>query len=130
MTDDTSKVYKPLVCHLSMRLVALWQRQAPKGVSILSDLLSALANLQLLQDAPGMNTLASMLLRVALDAMVFGQAVPPQLATMIWSVSELIRFPEVASAACLPAVWRLLQAELWTRDLDTFSNHEICQSAL
>lgn len=128
--DDAWTRYKPLICRLLRRLLTLWQRQVPKDMNILSELLWALAKLQPAQDNADISQVLRMVLPVVSDAGVISQAGPRQLAKMAWGVSELLRFREVLPAPCIPAAWKSLRAELWTRDLDAFMDHDLCLSVL
>jgi hypothetical protein len=128
--DDAWEMYKPLIYRLLKRLLTVWQRQVPKDISILSKFLWALAKLQPPQDNADISRLLCMVLPVVFDAGVVSQAGSRQLAKMAWSVSELLRFTEVAFAPFMPVAWKSLRAELWTRDLNTFPDHDVCLSVL
>jgi hypothetical protein len=128
-SDDAWAMYKPLIYRLLRRLLSLWQRQVPKDISILSKLLWALAKLQPPQDNADISKLLCLVLPI-LDTGVVSRAGSRQLAKMAWSVSELLQFTDLVFAPFMPAAWKSLRAELWTRDLNTFSDRDACLSVL
>jgi len=128
--DDVWTNYKPLICRLLKRLVGLWQQQPLRNIGILTKILWSLAKLEAPRDNAVAREVVSMVLPVIFDAGVVNQASSPQLAKIVWSISELLEFMDPSFAACMPAAWKSLRAELWTRDLNAFPTHEACLSAL